>query len=60
MGDYFSEKHEQMWLNSVKQKPYYKLKVPNGTYSSDNIFNLMWEVFKHRLQHLFKHGRWVD
>ena len=60
MGDYFSEKHEQMWLNSVKEKSYYKLKVPNGTYSSDNIFNLMWEVFKHRIGHLFKHGRWID
>jgi hypothetical protein len=41
-------------------KCYYKLKVPAGTYTSNNIFSLMLEVFKHRLQHLIKHGRWMD
>jgi hypothetical protein len=41
-------------------KYYYKLKVPAGTYSSNNIFQLMWEVFKHRLWHLIKHRRWMD
>jgi|TARA_B100000287_G_scaffold348754_1_gene337114 hypothetical protein len=60
MGDYFSEEHTQMWLDSVKEKSYYELKVPNGTYSSDNIFSLMWEVLTHRTWHLFKHGRWMD
>ena len=30
---------------------YYKLEVPTGTYSSNNIFSLMWEVFTHRLWH---------
>jgi len=60
MGDYFSEKHEQMWLDSIKEKSYYELKVPAGTYSSDNIFSLMWEVFTHRLRHLFEQGRWMD
>jgi hypothetical protein len=41
-------------------KYYYKLKVPAGTYTSNNIFSLMWEVIKHRLHHLIKHGRWMD
>ena len=27
---------------------------------TNNIFSLMLEVFKHRLQHLIKHGRWMD
>ncbi len=46
--------------NKNGYKPYYELKVPAGTYSSDNIFSLMWEVFTHRLGHLIKHKRWVD
>jgi len=41
-------------------KYYYKLKVPAGTYHSNNILVLMWEVFKHRFQHLIKNGRWMD
>ena len=46
--------------NKNGYKPYYELKVPAGTYSSDNIFSLMWEVFTHRLRHLFEQGRWMD
>ena len=46
--------------NKNGYKPYYELKVPAGTYSSDNIFSLMWEVFTHRLWHLIKHKRWMD
>ena len=41
-------------------KSYYKLKVPAGTYEADNIFVLLWEIFKHRCWHLFKHLRWID
>jgi len=41
-------------------KYYYKLKVPAGTYYSNNIFTLMWDVVKHRLWHLIKHRRWMD
>jgi len=41
-------------------KSYYQLKVPAGTYSSDNIFGLLWEVLKHRTSHLIKNRRWVD
>ena len=43
-----------------KEKSYYELNVPAGTYSSDNIFRLFFEVIKHRTWHLLKHGRWVD
>ena len=46
--------------NKNGYKPYYELRVPAGTYSSDNIFSLMWEVFTHRLEHLIKHKRWID
>jgi hypothetical protein len=60
MGDYFTKEHTQLWLDSVKEKSYYELKVPTGTYSSNNIFSLMWEVFTHRLWHLIKHKRWMD
>jgi len=41
-------------------KYYYQLKVPAGTYYSNNIFTLMWDVVKHRLWHLIKHRRWMD
>ena len=56
----YSKEHTKMWLDSVKEESYYELKVPSGTYTSNNIFSLMWEVFKHRLHHLIKHGRWID
>ena len=51
MNDYYDE---------VNKKSYYTLTVPAGTYSSNNIFSLMWEVFTHRLWHLWKHRRWMD
>ena len=35
MGDYFTKEHTQLWLDSVKEKSYYELKVPTGTYSSN-------------------------
>ena len=44
----------------AKEKSYYELKVPAGTYTNNNIFSLMWEVFTHRLHHLIKHRRWMD
>ena len=44
----------------LKEKSYYELKVPAGTYTTDNIFRLMWEVFSHRCWHLWKHKRWMD
>ena len=42
------------------ERPFYILEVPAGTYSSDNLFSLVWEIIKHRTWHLLKHGRWVD
>ena len=60
MGDKYSKEHEQMWLDSVK--PEYKItyNVPNGTYYANSVWGLVWEVYSHRLKHLFKHGRWMD
>ena len=45
---------------NLYREPYYELKVPAGTYTNNNIFNLVWEVFTHRLWHLWKHRRWMD
>jgi len=53
---------KEMWKdNLIKDKEsYYELKVPAGTYFSNNMFSLIWEVFTHRLWHLIKHRRWMD
>ena len=44
----------------VTEKSYYELKVPAGTYTSNNIFSLVWEVFTHRLHHFFRGEGFVD
>ena len=31
-----------------------------GEYKSDTVSGLLWEIFKHRTGHLFKHGKWMD
>ena len=54
--DEMQEYHDEVF----REKCYYQIRVTDGTYSSNNIFQLMWEVFKHRLWHLIKHGRWRD
>ena len=43
-------------------KKTYKIRyeVPEGVYESDSLLGLCWEVFRHRLWHLIKHGRWTD
>ena len=56
----YTKEETQLWLDSVSEESYYELKVPTGTYTSNNIFSLLLEVFRHRLQHLIKHGRWID
>ena len=58
----YTEEHTKLWVDwsKSKEKCYYELKVPAGTYSSNNIFSLMWEVLKHRTTHLIKHRRWID
>ena len=38
----------------------YTLLVSEGQYTSDSLIGLMWEVFTHRLSHLWKHRRWMD
>ena len=38
----------------------YTLLVSAGTYTSDSLIGLMWELFKHRCWHLWKHKRWMD
>ena len=45
-----------------KPKKEYKIRydVPAGTYESDSLIGLCWEVLKHRTWHLFRHGRWMD
>ena len=55
--DEMQEYHEEM---SNQNQCYYQLRVPAGTYSSDNIFGLIWELCSHRFNHLIKHGRWMD
>ena len=56
----YSEEHTKLWMDSVKEESYYTLKVPAGTYESDSLLSLLWEVFTHRLWHLWKHRRWMD
>ena len=56
----FEDEMDEYYDEIFSEKCYYQLTVPTGTYSSDNFFSLMWEVLKHRLHHLFKHGRWID
>ena len=41
-------------------KSYYRLIVPNGEYTSDNIIHLLYIVIKHRIKHLLREGRWID
>ena len=41
-------------------KSYYTLKVPSGIYESNNLFSLLWEILKHRLEHLRRDGVWMD
>ena len=31
-----------------------------GKYESDTFIGLLWEIFKHRTWHLFKHGKLMD
>ena len=60
----YTKEHVKMWMDWAKSEEeetaYYELKVPAGTYFADNIFGLLWVVFKHRCRHLFKHKIWMD
>ena len=59
---YEDEMHEYHQERELKEQYKFKFsyKVPAGTYYANSIWGLMWEVFTHRLWHLFKHGRWMD
>ena len=39
---------------------YYRLIVPAGIYESDSLIGLLIEIFRHRFEHLVKHGEWMD
>ena len=62
----YSEEHTEQWMDSVKSKKHRAVytkamyNVPAGTYESDTLMGLLWEVFKHRCWHLWKHRRWMD
>ena len=57
MDDYYEEK----WQKKNMKKTYkIRYDVPAGTYESNSLMGLVWEVLKHRCWHLFKHGRWMD
>ena len=43
----------------MKKKVFF-YKVPEGEYTANTFIGLTWEIFKHRLWHLYKHGRWMD
>ena len=50
------------WKQEMEMKKIYKATycVPTGIYESDSLMGLVWEVFKHRCWHLWKHKRWMD
>ena len=50
------------WTQEKQMKKIYKATydVPAGTYESDSLVGLGWEVLKHRTWHLLKNRRWVD
>ena len=56
------EDEMQEYYEEIADTKKYKISyiVPNGTYYANSIWGLMWEVYTHRLWHLFRHGRWMD
>ena len=44
----------------ARDKYKYKLLVDNGVYFSDTVIGLLWEILKHRLEHLRRDGVWMD
>ena len=56
------EDEMQEYYDEMKDRCEYKITytVSNGVYYANSIWGLMWEVYTHRLWHLFKHGRWMD
>ena len=55
------EYHESKLLENDESDTYKIVyNVQNGTYYANSIWGLVWEVYSHRLWHLFRHGRWMD
>ena len=53
------------WLSDLPspvepRAAYYTLHVPAGTYSANTLLGLLWEVFTHRLWHLYRYHDWRD
>ncbi len=38
----------------------YTLTVKNGTCFANSIIDLMWQMLKHRFEHLRRDGKWMD
>ena len=57
MDDYYEEKWERENMKRVYKIVY---TVPAGTYTSDSLLSLLWEIFTHRLWHWRKGHGWKD
>ena len=44
-------------MTTVKK---FTLLTPYGHYEADGLLQLMWEVLRHRLSHLFQGDGWTD
>lgn len=38
----------------------YCMACPQGRYVAHSWISLGWAILRHRIWHLFKHGRWMD
>ena len=38
----------------------YVMTCKAGKYEARSMCGLAWEILKHRIYHLFRHGRWID
>jgi len=47
-------------MNNYRDKYKYTLLVGSDAYFSDTIVGLLWEMFKHRLEHLRRDSVWMD
>jgi hypothetical protein len=46
--------------NSCKTTSKYTLMMDKGAYFSDSLFGILWEMLKHRFEHLRRDGKWMD
>ncbi len=51
----------ELEIEAMRKKPRFCLTVRgSGAYDADRLTSLFWEVFKHRLHHLWTDRKWVD